>query len=102
MRIESGFSLIDSAITAMQEQAERVSNSTSGVANIKTAVPEIVGTENDRGAEAGFGSPGNCIDLNNLSVQITNLDIAVQTYKANIGVLERYRQMTETKLELLG
>jgi flagellar basal body rod protein FlgC len=102
MRIESSFGLVDTAISAIQKQAERMRVISSDVGNTRTAVPEIVDIKSDRGAEDGFGSLGSRIDLNHLPVKMTNLNFAVQTYKANVGVLERYKQMTETKLELLG
>jgi flagellar basal body rod protein FlgC len=101
MRIESSFSLVDSAISAMQKQAEMRIIS-SDVGNARTAVPEIVGTESDRGAEAGLGSCASRINLEHLPNRMTNLNSAVQTYKTNVGVLERYKQMTKIKLELLG
>ena len=101
MRIESGFSLINSAISAMQKQAEMRIIS-SDVGNTRTAVPEIVGFESDMDTESGIMSGGSHISLDHIPVPMINLNMAVQTYEANIGILECYKQMTEIKLELLG
>ena len=102
MQIESGFSLIDTAVSAMRGQGESMRNITSGIANAKTSVPDIVGTESDMGADAGVKSRGSLIDLDNLPIQMTNLNIAAHTYEANVDLLGRYQQMTETTLEILG
>jgi flagellar basal body rod protein FlgC len=101
MQIESSFSLIDTVLSAMHEQTGRMNIITSGVADARKAVPEIVGIESDMGAEAGFGSFGSRINLDLLPVQMTNLDVAVQAYEVNVGVLGYYKQMTEETLELL-
>ena len=102
MQIGSSFSLIDTVISAVHGQSESMRNITSGVGDARKAVPDIVGTESDIGAEAELGILGSRINLNHLSVQMTNMNIAVQAYEVNFGVLGRYEQMTETTLELLG
>ena len=102
MQIESNFSLMDTAISAMRRQSEYMRNITSDVANERTTVPETVGTEGDTGARAGAKSRGSRINLEHLPVQMTNLNIAAQAYEANIVVLRRYQQITETKTDLLG
>ena len=102
MQIESGFSFINTVISAMRGHSEHMSNITSGVGVARRAVPEIVGTESDMGTEFGAGSFSNLIDLDNMPVRMTNLNVAAQAYEANVGVMGCYQQMTETKLELLG
>ena len=102
MQIESSFSLMDTAISAMHRQSEYMRNITSGVANARATVPETVGTEGDMGAQAGAKSRGSRINLDHLTVQMTNLNIAAQAYEANIDVLRSYQQITETKTDLLG
>jgi flagellar basal body rod protein FlgC len=102
MRIESSFGLVDTAISAMQKQAESMRIITSSDGNARRAVPDIAGTESGIGVDAGLGSRGSRVNLDLLPVQMTNLDIAVQTYEINVGVLGRYKQMTETTLGLLG
>jgi len=102
MQIESRFSLIDTSISAMRGQGECKLNITSGIANAKTSVTDIVGIESDMGTEAGAQSRGSRINLDLLPVQMTNLNLAAHAYEANISLLSRYRQMTETTLELQG
>jgi len=102
MQIESRFSLIDAVISTLRDHGKRMPNIISGVDNTKTNIPDMVGTEDDMGAEAGAGRRGSLIDMDNVPVQMTNLIVAAQTYEANVGILSRYKQMTETKPELLG
>jgi flagellar basal body rod protein FlgC len=59
-------------------------------------------TENNMGAEVGIFRHGSLINLDVLSVRMTNLNIAARAYETNIGLLSRYKQMRETKMELLG
>ena len=102
MRIDCGFSLTDMAVSSMRNQSKRMLNIISGVGNERTTIPDMVGTEGDIIAEIGDKSRGSLIDMDNVSIQMTNLNIAAHTYEANVGLLGRYKQMTETKLELLG
>ena len=102
MQIESSFNLIDTTISAMREQGDRMRNITSGVVNERASVPDTVAAESDMGEEAGAENLGSSINLDHLPVQMTNLNIAAHTYEANVGVLSRYKRMTETTLELLG
>lgn len=102
MQIDCSFNLTDLAVSAMRNQSKRMLNNISGVENARTNVADMKGAENSMGAEAGTGSSGILINMDNLPVRMANLNIAAQTYDANVGLLGRYRQMTETKLELLG
>ena len=102
MLIESRFDLIGSVISAMRGQRKNMPDIITGVDNPKANVPDITHAESDMGAELGVRSHGGLFDLDNMPVRMTNLIIAAQTYKANIGVLGRYKQMAETKLELMG
>jgi flagellar basal body rod protein FlgC len=102
MNIESSFSIIDATISAMRKQGESMLNITSDLDNTRANIPDIANAESDMDAKLGSRSSGNLINLDNVPVRITNLMVAAQTYEANVGVLSRYRQMTEAKLELLG
>ena len=102
MLIESRFDLIDSVISAMRGQSERMLNIISGVDNPATNVPDITGTGNYMDSEPGSSGRRSLIDMDNEPVRMTNLLVAAKAYEANVGVLGRYKQMTETKLELLG
>jgi flagellar basal body rod protein FlgC len=102
MQIDSSFSLIDTAISAIHGQDKRMRIITSGVASTKTTVPDMVGSENDIGAGDETKSHIGRINLDLLPVQMTDLNIVAKAYEANIGVLGRYKQMTETTLDLLG
>ena len=102
MNIESSFSIIDATISAMRKQGESMLNITSDLDNTRTNIPDIVNAEGDMDAELGSRSCGNLMNLDNVPVRMTNLMVAAQTYEANVGVLSRYRQMTEAKLELMG
>lgn len=97
MQLDFSFSLTDIAIEAMRNQSKHMLNDISSVDNSKTTVSERVDAEDNMGAE--FGAE-NLKNLVNSPVRMTNLVIAAQTYEANIGLLGRYRQMTEIKLEL--
>jgi len=102
MLIESRFNLIDSVISAMRGQRKNMPNIISGVDNPRTNVPDITGTESDMGAETGVWSHEGLFNMDNVPVRMTNLLVAAKAYEANVGVLGRYKQMTEIKLELLG
>jgi hypothetical protein len=102
MQIDCSFSLTDLAISAMHNQSKHMLNNASGVENTKTNVADAKDAESYMDDEAGAGSSGPLIKLGNLPVRMTNPNIAAQTYGANIGLLDRYRQWTQTKLELLG
>lgn len=102
MQIESSFGLIDTAISTMRGQGECKLITKSITNKPKTAFPDIVGTKSDITAEAVFASRESYIDLDRLQVQMANMLVAVNKYEVNIGVLGRYKQMTETTLELLG
>ncbi len=102
MQIDCGFNLTDLAVSAMRNQSNRMLNNISGVDNAGASIPDMVDTESDMDAEAGIMSRGSLIDIDNLPVQMTNLIVAAQTYEANVGLLSRYKQMSETELELLG
>ena len=102
MQIDCSFNLTDLAVSAMRNQSKRMLNEAFGVENINTNVADSKGAENYMNDEAGAGSSGFLINLGNVPVRMINLNIAAQTYKTNIGLLSRYRQWTQTKLELLG
>ena len=102
MLIESRFDLIDSVISAMRGQRKNMPDIITDVDSPATNVPDITHAESDMGAGIGIGSHGGLFDLDNVPVRMTNLLVAAKAYESNIGVLGRYKQMTETKLELLG
>jgi hypothetical protein len=102
MPIESRFDLIDSVISAMRGQCKNMPDIITGVDNPRKNVPDITHAESDMGAGTGVRSHGGLFDLDSVPVRMTNLLVAAQTYEANVGLLGRYKQMTETKLELLG
>ena len=102
MQIDSSFSLIDAAISAMRRQRKNMPNIITGIDNPRTNIPDIPHAESDMGAVTGIRSHGGLFDLDNVPVRMTNLLVAARAYEANVGVLGRYKQMTETKLELLG
>ena len=102
MRIDCGFSLTEIAVSAMRNLSKRMLNITSDLEDGRASVPDIMGAESDMDDKFGIRSRGSLIDSDNVPVRMTNLIVAAQTYEANVGLLVRYRQMTETKLELLG
>jgi hypothetical protein len=102
MQIENSFSLIDTAISTMCRTGESKLIINSITNKPEMAFPNIVGAKSDITSEVGFTSRESHIDLDHLPVQMKNMLVAVNKYEANIGVLGRYKQMTETTLELLG
>ena len=102
MQIDCSFNLTDIAVSAMRNLSKRMLNDVLDVENAKANVSDLKGAENYMGAEAGVGSSGPFINLDKMPVRMTNLIIAAQTYETNVGLLSRYKQMTEIKLELMG
>lgn len=102
MEIDCSFNLTDLAVSAMRNQSRNMLNNITSVDNAGASIPDMAGTESDMEIEAGIMSRGSLIDMGNVPVRMTNLIVAAQTYEANVGLLGRYKQMTETKLELMG
>lgn len=102
MQIESGFNLMDVAISAMHGQRKSMPAMISSVNNKRKNIPDIADTEGKMNTELGTFSRGSLINPDLPPVQMMNQKVAAQAYNANVGLLNRYRQWTETELELLG
>lgn len=102
MQIDCSFNLTDIAVSAMRNLSKRMLNDISSIDNTRASIADIIDAESDNGTEFGAESSGFLIDMDNVPVRMTNLIIAAQTYETNVGILSRYKQMTKTKLDLLG
>jgi flagellar basal body rod protein FlgC len=102
MEIDCSFNLTDIAVSAMRNQSKNMLNNISSVDDAGASIADMAGTKSDMDTEAGIVSRVSLIDMDSVPVRMTNLIVAAQTYEANVGLLGRYKQMTEAKLELMG